>query len=76
DAALAELIADYADISAFQIAEVYSVRGENDRAFEWLERAFRQRDGGLSQVPSHPHLRQLESDARYPVFLQKLGLRR
>jgi len=27
-----------------------SWRGERDKAFEWLERAYRQRDGGLVAV--------------------------
>ena len=47
DAALAALIQSYADTAACQIGEVYAYRGEKDRAFEWLERARRQRDSGL-----------------------------
>ncbi|PYJ90938.1 MAG: hypothetical protein DME62_16185, partial [Verrucomicrobia bacterium] len=36
DAALADLIANGRDQLAYQIAEVYAVRGEADKAFEWL----------------------------------------
>src|SRR4029077_19893813 len=36
DAALAELIAKSRDLAAYQIAQVYAVRGETDKAFEWL----------------------------------------
>ena len=36
DAALADLVANGRDRLAYQIAEVYAVRGENDKAFEWL----------------------------------------
>ena len=45
DAALQELIANHAADCALQVAEVYATRGEVDRAFEWLERAYDQRDG-------------------------------
>ena len=37
DAALADLIAKGRDQFAYQIAEVYAVRGEKDKAFEWLQ---------------------------------------
>jgi tetratricopeptide (TPR) repeat protein len=47
-AALDELIAKYAHDSAYQIAEVYAWRGESNKAFEWLERAYVQHDGGLA----------------------------
>ena len=46
DAALAALKSKYAGEVAYQIAEVHAFRGEADLAFEWLERAYDQRDGG------------------------------
>jgi len=33
-------IAKWGDIHAYQVAGIYAMRGENDRAFEWLERAY------------------------------------
>ena len=50
DAALAALKDKYAEEAAFQIAEVHAFRGEADLAFEWLERAYDQRDGGLADI--------------------------
>jgi tetratricopeptide (TPR) repeat protein len=55
-------------------AALYASFGDNDTAFEWLETAFQQRDGGLSYILNNAYLRNLESDPRYPVFLEKLGL--
>jgi TolB-like protein/Tfp pilus assembly protein PilF len=55
-------------------AALYASLGDNDAAFEWLETAFQQRDGGLSYILNNTRLRNLESDPRYPVFLEKLGL--
>ena len=73
DAALAELIEKYHADWAFQIAEVYAFRGESDKAFEWLERAYAQRDGGLADLKGDPLLKSLERDPRY-AFLQKMRL--
>jgi hypothetical protein len=74
DAALARLIESSADTAGFQIAEVYAYRGEKDRAFEWLERAFRQRDPGLAGLQYDPFLANLRGDSRWNVFLRKMGL--
>ncbi len=40
DAALEQFIAKYAQSWPYNIAAVYAYRGDADRAFEWLERAF------------------------------------
>jgi serine/threonine protein kinase/Tfp pilus assembly protein PilF len=74
DAPLAEEIEKDQEGGAFQIAEVYAFRGETDKAFEWLERAYKQRDGGLSQMKGDPLLRNIEKDPRYRAFLQKMKL--
>lgn len=74
DAALAELIVKDATTGAFQIAEVYAFRGETDRAFEWLERAYASRDGGLAQLKGDPLLKSVEHDRRYAAFLKKTHL--
>ena len=57
EAALAKIIEDEGDVSGFQIAELYAWHGDADHAFEWLERAYGQRDGGLSQMKGDPFLK-------------------
>jgi TolB-like protein/Tfp pilus assembly protein PilF len=74
DAALAALKEEYGDVAAFQIAEVHAYRGEADLAFEWLERAYAQRDGGLLDIKGDRFLRGLAGDPRYKAFLRKLKL--
>ena len=74
DAALADYIKEFQNDAAYQIAEIYAFRGETDKAFEWLERAFMQRDGGLAQIKGDPLLRNIEKDPRYRAFLQKMKL--
>jgi TolB-like protein/Tfp pilus assembly protein PilF len=74
DDALAEFIEKNQDAWAYQVAEIYAYRGEIDKAFEWLERAYKQRDGGLSEIKGDPLLRNLERDPRYTAFLKKMKL--
>lgn len=47
---------------------------ENDKAFEWLERTYKQRDGGLSEMKGDRLLHNLEKHPRYSAFLQKMKL--
>lgn len=72
--ALDSLIDRDAHTAAFQIASAYAWRGEKDRAFQWLERAYRQHDGGLSVVKVAPGLRSLRGDPRYTALLKKMNL--
>jgi TolB-like protein/DNA-binding winged helix-turn-helix (wHTH) protein/Flp pilus assembly protein TadD len=74
NAALAELIAKHDTDSAYQIAEAYAFRGELDKSFEWLERAYKQRDPGLTQIKADPLLKNLRHDARYTDLLKKMRL--
>src|SRR5206468_1566001 len=68
DAALAQLTESDADTAAYQIGEVYAYRNDKDRAFEWLERAHRQRDPGLASLRKDPLLANLSGDPRWPTF--------
>jgi len=74
DAALAELIAKVAETGAYQIAEAYAYRNDRDKAFEWLERARRQRDAGLPGLRADILLPNLHDDPRWDAFLRKMGL--
>jgi TolB-like protein/DNA-binding winged helix-turn-helix (wHTH) protein len=74
DAALQELIAKYHGSMAYQIAEVYAFRNQSDKAFEWLDRAYVQRDSGLIGTKVDPPLKSLHKDPRYAAFLKKLNL--
>jgi len=74
DAALRSLEDKFAASDAYAIAEAHAYRGESDAAFSWLERAYRQRDSGISSVISDPLLRSLHDDKRFGALLNKLGL--
>jgi serine/threonine-protein kinase len=74
DAALAELIAKFSETGAYQIAEAYGYRNDKDKAFEWLERARRQRDAGLPSLRADTLLSNLHDDPRWDRFLRTMGL--
>jgi TolB-like protein/DNA-binding winged helix-turn-helix (wHTH) protein len=74
NAALTQLIAKHGADSAYQIAEVYAFRGEIDQAFEWLERAYKQRDTGLPDTKVDPLFKNLRHDPRYTGLLKRMRL--
>jgi TolB-like protein/DNA-binding winged helix-turn-helix (wHTH) protein len=74
DAALSELIAKYHTSYPYYIARVYAFRNQSDEAFEWLDRAYAQRDSSLIKTKVDPLLKSLHSDPRYAAFLKKLNL--
>jgi len=74
NAALAVLIVKYGPNGAYQIAQVYAYRGESDKSFEWLGRAYIQRDPGLPEVNSDPLFKKLHNEPRYTELLKKMHL--
>ncbi len=72
--ALESLIAGYSLTNAYQIAEVYAWFEARDHAFEWLDRAFAQRDTGLRGLKYDVTLRSLHGDPRFIVLLGKMNL--
>ena len=74
DTAVLAMEAEFADGCPWQIAEVCAYRGEPDRAFRWLERAWQVRDPGLGWLKVAMLVRSLHHDPRWPVFMEKVGL--
>ena len=72
--ALDRVTADSARFGAFQIAEIHAWRGEKDEAIVWLDRAYAQRDGGMTRIRTDPLLNSLHSDPRYRAILEKMKL--
>jgi TolB-like protein/Tfp pilus assembly protein PilF len=76
DQRLSKLLSEHVAGSAFQIAEVYAVRGEKDAAFEWLYLALKERDSGVTHAAADPQLRALHGDERWLPLLEKIGFDR
>jgi TolB-like protein/Flp pilus assembly protein TadD len=74
DQALKAQIAQWADTGAFFVAMTYAFRGDHDRALEWLERAYQQKDASLDEIVGEPLFKNLADDPRYKAFLRKMNL--
>jgi len=71
---LEQYIAKYGKDGPNFVARIYAWRGEKDRAFEWLERAYEARDDGLPWLKFDPGIRNLRGDPRYNALLRKMNL--
>jgi TolB-like protein/Tfp pilus assembly protein PilF len=56
------------------LGSAYARIGEKERAFAWLEKAYKQHDPALANLKVDPSLDSLRSDPRYLDLLKKLGL--
>jgi TolB-like protein/Flp pilus assembly protein TadD len=74
DAALKKLIDEDADDAGSQIAQVYALRKEPEKMFEWLEHAWTTHDVGVTELLSNPLLRAYKDDPRFIAFAQKIGV--
>lgn len=73
DSELAKAIEIFGSGGSFQIAEIHSMRGDLDEAFEWLERAIERRDPGRTSTKVSPLLKPLHNDPRWLPLLKKIG---
>jgi tetratricopeptide (TPR) repeat protein len=55
-------------------ALTFALRGNRDKAFEYLNKAFSARDTNLPECVRFPALDPLRSDPRYTAFMQRLEL--
>ena len=60
-------------VAGDEIASIYVALGDNDAAFQWLERAYQERSGSLRGVLSQPMFRSLYSDPRYANLVKRIG---
>jgi DNA-binding winged helix-turn-helix (wHTH) protein/TolB-like protein/tetratricopeptide (TPR) repeat protein len=61
-------------VSPFPIAVAYSGLGENDRAFEALEKAYAERSWGMGMLGVNPIFDGLRSDPRFALLLRRVNL--
>ena len=72
DAALKKLIDENADSGASRIAQVYALRKEPDKMFEWLEHGWPTNDPGVGELLIDPFMRAYKDDPRFIAFAQKI----
>jgi TolB-like protein/Tfp pilus assembly protein PilF len=74
DAALKALIDKDAGLSAYQIAQAYALRNDANETFAWLDRAWSNRDPGLTSLLYDPFILRYKDDPRFATFCRKVGL--
>jgi DNA-binding winged helix-turn-helix (wHTH) protein/TolB-like protein/Flp pilus assembly protein TadD len=61
-------------VSPYHLAMVYVGLGEQDKTFDWLEKAFAEREGRMTILKSAPEFDSLRSDPRYIDLVRRIGL--
>lgn len=61
-------------VSSYGIAQVYAGLGEKEKAFEYLDKAYEQRDPNLYSLKIDSRFESLRSDPRFKALLKKMGL--
>lgn len=74
DAALKDLIDRDGKSAAYQVAQVYALRGDANGVFEWLDRAWATRDPGITFLLSDSLMQRYRADPRFAAFCRKVSL--
>lgn len=74
DKLFAEYLSKFTKNEMYQIAELYAVRGDKDKAFEYLEKSHIAKEARLTYLKGDPLLKNLVSDPRYVTFMKKMNL--
>jgi len=61
-------------ISPYEIATYYALMGDRDQAFDWLEKAYKERSARLEYIKSEDFFDSLRSDPRYLDLMRRMGL--
>jgi TolB-like protein/tetratricopeptide (TPR) repeat protein len=61
-------------VSANRFANIYAYLGEKDRAFEWLEKGYEGREGGMIFLNVRPGYVPLRDDPRFQELLDRMNL--
>ncbi len=67
-------IARWSDRRSTFVAMTYANRGDHDRALQWLERAYQQKDAALVEIVGEHLFQNLADDPRFKAFLRKMNL--
>ena len=61
-------------VSSYRVGAIHAGLGEEDRAMEWLQRAYQERDAWLIWLKADPVFDSLRSDPRFQDILRRIGL--
>ena len=73
-AAQQELFETYGDSAAYQQANIYTEWGDQEKAIEWLNRAYEARDAGLPRMANDIGFKELSDHPGFRELLVKMNL--
>jgi TolB-like protein/tetratricopeptide (TPR) repeat protein len=74
DAEFSQLIRESTAHTAYETAIAYACRGDRDRAFQYFDRSFAQREFDLTNIKADWPLADIRGDPRYAALLRKMNL--
>jgi eukaryotic-like serine/threonine-protein kinase len=60
-------------VSPYSVALVYAGLGDTDQAFNWLNRAYKERDARLTSIKVHPRFASLRPDPRFKALVAHIN---
>lgn len=76
DAALTGILShgDWAENQPYQMAQIYAVRSETDKALEWLKKTWARRDANIQNLLYDPFILRFRDDPRLAELCKEVGL--
>ncbi|MGC2033202.1 MAG: tetratricopeptide repeat protein [Steroidobacteraceae bacterium] len=74
NAALKNLLDKGASWDPYDVAQIYAMRNDPDKTFEWLDQAWSYRDPSLHALLRDPYIGRYKSDPRFIAYSRKVGL--
>jgi hypothetical protein len=67
-----EFIDRYKNSNLANIARIYAFRGDTEKSFEWLYKAFDHPDNTLIQLVNNPDFKKMHNDPRWHELVRKM----
>jgi TolB-like protein/Flp pilus assembly protein TadD len=74
DVALKNLLDKGVSWDPYEVAQIYAMRNDADKTFEWLDQAWRYRDPYIHNLSNDPFIGRYKTDPRLIAFCRKVGL--
>jgi TolB-like protein/Flp pilus assembly protein TadD len=74
NAALKNLLDKGPSWDPYDVAQIYAMRNDSDKTFEWLDHAWSYRDPAVHYLPYDPFIGRFKDDPRFIAYCRKIGL--
>ena len=74
EAALETLLDKGPSWDPYDVAQLYAMRGDADKTFEWLDQAWKYRDPSVHNLLYDPFIARYKNDPRFTAYCRKVGL--